>query len=71
MSLFLLALLAAAASGVPGLFLRRRGGEVAAGLLGLAAVAGLWASLRVLAGRPWRSVHPAHGLAGLPGVPGA
>ena len=37
MSLFLLALLAAAASGVPGLFLRRRGGEVAAGLLGLAA----------------------------------
>jgi hydrogenase-4 component B len=52
MSLFLLALLAAAASGVPGLFLRRKGGEVAAGLLGLAAVAGLWAALRVLAGAP-------------------
>ncbi len=52
MSLFLLALLVAAASGVPGLFLKRRGGEVAAGLLGFAVVLGLGASLRVLSGAP-------------------
>ena len=52
MRLHLLALLAAAASGVPGLFLRRRGGEVAVGLLGVAAVLGLWASLAVLSGAP-------------------
>jgi len=52
MKLYLLALLAAAASGVPGLWLRRRGGEVAAWLLGLAAVVGLWASLAVLTGGP-------------------
>lgn len=52
MSLALLALLVAAVSGVPGLFLRRRGGEVAAALLGLAAVLGLMAALRVLAGGP-------------------
>lgn len=50
MSLCLLSLLVAAVSGLPGLFLRRRGGEVAAGLLGLAAILGLTASLRVLAG---------------------
>jgi len=43
MSLFLLALLVAAASGVPGLFLKRRGGAV---------VLGLGASLRVLSGAP-------------------
>ncbi|WP_243323925.1 proton-conducting transporter membrane subunit [Geothrix sp. SG200] len=50
MSLCLLALLVAAVSGVPGLFLRRQGGEAAAGLLGLAAVLGLTAALPVLAG---------------------
>lgn len=50
MSLYFLALLAAAVSGIPGLFLRRRGGEVAAGLLGLAAALGLGASLAVLSG---------------------
>ena len=52
MRLYLSAILAAAASGIPGLFLRRRGGEVAAGLLGLAAGLGLWASIQVLAGSP-------------------
>jgi len=50
MSLYLLALVAAAVSGMPGLFLRRRGGEVATGLLGLATLLGLTASARVLAG---------------------
>lgn len=52
MRLHLLALLAAAASGIPGLFLRRRGGEVAAGFLGLAAALGFWAALGVLSGGP-------------------
>jgi hydrogenase-4 component B len=50
MSLYLLAVLLAAISGLPGLFLRRRGGEVAAGVLGLAALLGLGAAGRVLAG---------------------
>ncbi|WP_257313576.1 proton-conducting transporter transmembrane domain-containing protein [Geothrix fuzhouensis] len=67
MSLFLLALLAAAASGVPGLFLRRKGGEVAAGLLGLAAVLGLWASLRVLSGVPGGAVTLRTASLGAPG----
>ncbi|MBP1772158.1 MAG: Ech-hydrogenase-related complex, NuoL-like integral rane lipoprotein subunit [Holophagaceae bacterium] len=52
MRLYLLAILAAAASGIPGLFLRRKGGEVAVGLTGLAAALGLGASLRVLGGGP-------------------
>ncbi|HJW43943.1 MAG TPA: proton-conducting transporter membrane subunit [Geothrix sp.] len=52
MTLYLLAILAAAASGIPGLFLRRKGGEVAVWLMGLAAALGLSASLRVLGGGP-------------------
>ncbi|MDR3683386.1 MAG: proton-conducting transporter membrane subunit [Geothrix sp.] len=52
MSLYLLAILLAMSSGFPGLFLRRRGGEVAAALMGLGAVIGLWAAIRVLAGGP-------------------
>jgi len=52
MKLYALALLAAAASGVPGLFLRKRGGEVAAAGLVLAAALGLGAALPVLAGGP-------------------
>ncbi len=50
MSPYLLAVFLAAVSGLPGLFLRRRGGAVAAGLLGLAAVLGIGAAVRVLAG---------------------
>jgi len=50
MSLYLLAVLLVMISGFPGLFLRRWGGEVAAGLMGLGAVIGLTAALRVLAG---------------------
>ena len=50
MSLYLLAVLLMMISGFPGLFLRRWGGEVAAGLMGLGAVIGLTAALRVLAG---------------------
>jgi len=62
MSLYLLAVLLAAVSGLPGLFLRRRGGGVAAGLMGLAAVLGIAAALRVLAGG-------AAGRLGLPAAP--
>ena len=50
MSLYLLAILLAAVSGLPGLVLRRRGGEVAAGLMGAAAILGGGAAVRVLAG---------------------
>ena len=50
MSLYLLAVLLMMISGFPGLFLRRWGSEVAAGLMGLGAVIGLAAALRVLAG---------------------
>ena len=44
MILYLLAILMAALSGVPGLFLRKRGGETAAAMLGLGALLGLAAS---------------------------
>ena len=50
MILYLLSVLAAALSGVPGLRLRSRGGETAAGLLVLAALLGLTASGWVLLG---------------------
>ncbi|GLH74399.1 hydrogenase [Geothrix limicola] len=50
MSLYLAAILLAALSGVPGLFLKRRGGEVAAGALTAAALLGIGAALRVLLG---------------------
>ncbi len=50
MTLYLLAIGLVLSSGVPGLFLRRRGGEVAAALMSLGALAGLAAALRVLAG---------------------
>jgi hydrogenase-4 component B len=39
-------------SGFPGLFLRRRGGEVAAVLMGMGAVIGITAAIRVLVGGP-------------------
>ena len=52
MSLYLLAVLLVMSSGFPGLFLRRRGGEVAAVLMGLGALIGLTAAIRVLAGGP-------------------
>lgn len=68
MSLYLPALLLVAASGIPGLFLRRRGGEVAAGALGLGALLGITAAVRVLAGGvPARCQLPAWPL----GTPGA
>ncbi len=50
MILYGLAVLLAAFSGVPGLFLRKRGGEVAAMMLGLGAILGLAASGWVLFG---------------------
>ncbi len=50
MILFGLAVLLAALSGVPGLLLRKRGGEVAAGMLSLAAVFGLASSVWTLYG---------------------
>ncbi len=50
MSLYLAALLLMAASGFPGLFLRKRGGAVAAVLLSLGALLGLAAAARVLLG---------------------
>jgi hydrogenase-4 component B len=56
MSLYLLAILLMLSSGFPGIFLRRRGGEVAAGLMGLGAVMGLTAAIRVLAGGPIASL---------------
>jgi hydrogenase-4 component B len=60
MSLYLAAVLLACLSGVPGLLLRRLGGEVAAGLMGLAAVLGLAAAARVLAGaQSWSLALPA------------
>ncbi len=52
MRLYFLAILLVMGSGVPGLFLRRRGGDVAAALMGLGAVLGLTAAIRVLAGGP-------------------
>ncbi len=52
MSLYLLAVVLMMSSGFPGLFLRRRGGEVAAVLMGLGAVLGLTAAIGVLAGGP-------------------
>jgi hydrogenase-4 component B len=52
MRLYLLAILLVMSSGVPGLFLRRRGGAVAAVLMGLGAVIGLVAAIQVLAGGP-------------------
>ncbi len=62
MRVFLLAILLALTSGLPGLLLRRRGGEVSAGMLGLAAALGISAALRVL-----RGAHPeAMGLPSLP-----
>jgi hydrogenase-4 component B len=68
MRLYLLALLAAAASGVPGLWLRQRGGELAAGLLGLAAALGLGASLTVLSGGPGGSFALRTAALGTPGL---
>ncbi len=54
-----LAILLAALSGVPGLFLRRRGGEVAAVMMGAAAVSGFVASGWVLyGGAAWTLVLP-------------
>ena len=50
MILYLLAILTAALSGVPGLFLRKRGGETAAAMIGLGALLGLAASAWMLAG---------------------
>jgi hydrogenase-4 component B len=52
MRLHLLAVLLAMSSGFPGLFLRRRGREVGAVLMGLGAALGLAAAIRVLAGGP-------------------
>ncbi|HEX9082169.1 MAG TPA: proton-conducting transporter membrane subunit, partial [Holophagaceae bacterium] len=67
MSLALASLLLVAASGMPGLILRKRGGEVAAGLMSLGALLGLGAALRVLAGgAPFRLGLPASPL-GAPG----
>ena len=67
MRLYLLAVLLAALSGVPGLFLRRRGGEVAGGLMALSAVLGSGAAIRVLVGLPVASLR----LSALPlGTPG-
>jgi len=63
-----LALLLVALSGVPGLFLRRGGGRVAAVLQGLGALSGLIASALVLGGgHPWSLSLPATplGTAGL------
>lgn len=55
-----LALLLVALSGVPGLFLRKGGGRVAALLQGLGALAGLTASAHILCGgQPWSLVLPA------------
>lgn len=60
MILYGLALLLAALSGVPGLFLRKRGGEVAAAMLGLGAVLGLTAAGWVLfGGAVWTQALPA------------
>lgn len=68
MSLYLIALLLVAASGIPGLFLRKRGGEVAAVLLGLGALSGVAAAGRVLLGRaPSQVLLPASPL-GSPGL---
>lgn len=62
MILYLLAVLLAFTSGIPGLWLRRRGGEAAAVLMGLAALLGIVAALRVLlGGASW--------VVGLPALP--
>lgn len=54
-----LAILLTALSGVPGLFLRRRGGEVAAVMMGAAAVSGFVASGWILyGGTSWTQVLP-------------
>jgi len=59
MILFWAALALSALSGFPGLLMRRRGGHAAAAMLVLAALAGLGASARVLAGGPsWTSSLP-------------
>jgi hydrogenase-4 component B len=52
MNLYLVGILLVSISGLPGIFLRRRGGEVAAVLMGLGAVAGMAAAVRVLSGSP-------------------
>jgi hydrogenase-4 component B len=49
---YLLALLLAALSGIPGCFMRRRGGEVSVLLMGLSALAGIGVALWVLLGHP-------------------
>ncbi len=68
MRVYLLAVLLAALSGVPGLFLKRRGGEVAATLLTLAALLGIGVALRVLLGSPVEPLYlPALAL-GTPGL---
>ncbi|WP_005033571.1 proton-conducting transporter membrane subunit [Holophaga foetida] len=55
-----LALLLVALSGIPGLFLQKGGGRIAAILQGLGALAGLTASLHLLCGgRPWTLSLPA------------
>ena len=62
---------AAALSGVPGLCMRRRGGEVAAGLLGLAGSAGpVGLGLAVLSGGPGWTRSPLRTAPGTPGPPG-
>lgn len=50
MTLYLVAVVLVMISGFPGMILRRRGGEVAAGLMGLGAAAGIGAAIWVLAG---------------------
>ncbi len=52
MNLYLCAVVVVLSSGVPGLFLRRRGGAVAAVLMSLGALLGVAAALWVLAGGP-------------------
>ena len=60
MRLYLLAVLLASVSGLPGLWMRRRGGEAAAGMMGLAALLGLLAAGRTLSGaEPWTLGLPA------------
>ena len=52
MRLYLLAMVLVMISGFPGVFLRRWGGEVAAVVMGLGALLGLAAAIRVLSGGP-------------------
>ncbi|HJW72414.1 MAG TPA: proton-conducting transporter membrane subunit [Geothrix sp.] len=70
MSCYVLAVLLAALSGFPGLFLKRRGGEVAAGLLTVAALLGIGAALGVLLGRPVAPLHLPSMPLGSPGLLG-